>query len=110
MKDIYETGVVPKDFCNSKIVTLPKKNKANSCTDFRTLRLTPPHLIKMIYWRIHNKANQYLGNDQYGFRKQKGTREAILRLRILIEKQISRNKITYLAFIDIKKSFDNINW
>jgi len=32
MKDIYETGVIPKDFCNSRIVTLPKKNKADSCT------------------------------------------------------------------------------
>jgi len=41
MKDIYETGVIPKDFCNSRIVTLPKKNKADSCTDFRTLRLLP---------------------------------------------------------------------
>jgi hypothetical protein len=31
------------------------------------------------------------------------TKETILRFRILIEKQISRKKITYLAFIDIEK-------
>jgi len=55
-------------------------------------------------------VEQYLKNDQYGFRKQKGTREAILRLRVLIEKQIDRNKITHLAFIDLEKAFDNVNW
>lgn len=29
---------------------------------------------------------------------------------ILIEKQTSQNKITYSAFIEIKKAFDNIDW
>jgi len=55
-------------------------------------------------------VEQYLKNDQYGFRRQKGTREAILGLRVLIEKQIDRNKVTYLAFIDPKKVFDKVNW
>lgn len=53
---------------------------------------------------------QYIKNDQYGFRRQKGIREAILGLRVLIEKQIDRNKVTYLAFIDLKKAFDKVNW
>jgi len=33
-----------------------------------------------------------------------------LNLRILIKKQISQNKITYVAFIDIEKAFDKIDW
>jgi len=37
MKDIYETGVIPKDFYGRRIVTLPKKNKVSKI------------LIKMIY-------------------------------------------------------------
>lgn len=53
---------------------------------------------------------QYIKNDQYGFRRQKGIREAILGLQVLIEKQIDRNKVTYLAFIDLKKAFDKVNW
>ncbi|KAF0746843.1 Reverse transcriptase domain-containing protein [Aphis craccivora] len=54
--------------------------------------------------------NILIDNDQCGFRKNKGTREAILGLRVILEKQIDRQKITYMAFIDLEKSFDSINW
>jgi hypothetical protein len=37
-------------------------------------------LIKIINRGIEEKVEQYLKNDQYGFRRQKGTREAILGL------------------------------
>lgn len=51
-----------------------------------------------------------LGKDQFGFRKKIGTREAIVTLRILIEKQIRRNKDTFIAFVDLEKAFDNVKW
>lgn len=53
---------------------------------------------------------QNIKNNQYGFRRQKGTQEAILRLRVLIAKQTDRNKVTYLAFTDLEKTFDKVNW
>ena len=112
-QDIYEKGDVPDDYCKSIIVTIPKKSGSNSCEQFRTLTLlthVSKILTKIINRRIEGKVEQYLKNDQYGFRRQKGTREAILGLRVLIEKQIDRNKITYLAFIDLKKAFDKVNW
>jgi hypothetical protein len=49
-----------------------------------------------------------LSDDQFGFRRNIGTREAILSLRILIEKQIEFNKDTFIAFIDLEKAFDNV--
>jgi len=60
--------------------------------------------------RIEGKVDECLKNDQYGFRRQKDAREAFLGLRVLIEKQIDRNKVTYLAFVDLEKAFDNVNW
>lgn len=56
-----------------------------------------------------DKVEKYFLNYQYGFRKRIGTREAILGLRVLIKTKITRNKVTYLAFIDIEKAFKNIN-
>lgn len=40
---------------------------------------------------------------------KKRTRESILGLRVIIDEQITWNKITYLVFIGVEKAFDNIN-
>jgi len=37
---------------------------------------------------ISKRVEARKANDQYGFRKNKGTREAVLDLRIILEKQI----------------------
>lgn len=58
---------------------------------------------------IVSLANKYHGNDTYGFRKQNGTRETILGLGILIEKNDYKIKyLTYLSFIDIKNIFKQL--
>jgi len=90
-RDIYEKGDFPNDNCKSIIVTIPKKSGANSCEQFRTLSpLTDVSkiLTKLINRRLEEKVEQYSKNYQYGFKRQKGTREAILGLRVLIEKQM----------------------
>lgn len=38
------------------------------------------------------------------------TREAILALRMIVEKRLNMNKITYIRIIDLEKSFNTINW
>jgi len=60
--------------------------------------------------RMEYKIEAILSEDQFGFRKNMGTREAILAKRIIIEKRIRKDKPTYIAFVDIEKAFDNVNW
>jgi len=89
---------VPDDYRKSIIVTIPKKSGTNICEQFRTLRLlthVSKILTKVINRRIEGKVEQYLKNDQYGFRRQKGARKAILGFRVLIEKQIDRNSYIF---------------
>jgi len=43
------------------------------------------------------------------FWKNKRTREAILGLRVILEKQIER-QTTYVTFVDLVKAFDSIHW
>lgn len=44
-------------------------------------------------------------NDQFGFRKDKGTREAIIVQIQLLERRIDVNKATFIAFADLEKAF-----
>lgn len=41
---------------------------------------------------------------------EKSTREAILCLRIITEKMFRINKPLFIAFDDLEKAFDNVNW
>jgi hypothetical protein len=51
-----------------------------------------------------------LAEGQFGFQRSKGTREAILALRLVLEKRIDRNKKTYMAFVNLEKASDNVEW
>lgn len=81
--DIYNTETVPKDFYKSTLVLLPKNAWADQCSNFRTLSLilhASKFLTIIISRRIGNIIEEQIDYYQYGFRKNKDTREAILSL------------------------------
>lgn len=113
IKDIYTSGDIPEDFKESKIVLLPKKQKSKKCEDFRTLSLlshASKILTTIIKRRIEKNIDENLNCDQFGFRNGRGTREAILALRIITEESLRVNKPVFIAFVDLQKAFDNVNW
>ncbi|KAG1672188.1 Nuclear receptor subfamily 2 group E member 1 [Nymphon striatum] len=50
------------------------------------------------------------GKDQFGFRKERGTREAIGVMRTISERYLEHGKDVYVCFIDYEKAFDRVNW
>lgn len=113
IKDIYYTGQIPTSFTKTKIITIPKKASTQKCEEHRTISLlshASKILVKIIQRRIEKKIEENLTEDQFGFRKNSGTREAILALRITIEKVLNKNKELYIAFIDAEKAFDRVIW
>ena len=60
--------------------------------------------------RIEKKIDESLAEDQFGFRKNRGTREAILCLRNIIQKSFTVDKKVYIAFVELLKAFDKVNW
>ena len=59
--------------------------------------------------KLNTKAEEYLGVDQYGFRKGYGTREAIAVMKTLSERSLEHNQNVYVCF-DFEKAFDRIRW
>lgn len=111
--EIYQRGTKINYFKHGLDLMLPKKKGIMSCEEHRTINLTF-HVSKILCrakkTRIESKINLNLGNDQFGFRKDIGTRKTILSMRIFIEKQIQVNRDILIAFVDLKKALNDVNW
>jgi hypothetical protein len=103
LNNIYESGEWPKDFTEVSMVAL-KKPKAKDCTDRSTISLIA-HAAKLvanvIRRRSEKKIEEVLGEDQFGFRKGKGTRDAIGMLRIISERTLDIGEEICVCFIDM---------
>src|SRR6266853_3490423 len=83
------------------------------CGDFRTISLiahASKILWKIITKRIEAKAKDFIGRNQFGFRKGCGTREAIGVLRMLCERSVENDNDIYICFVDFEKAFDRVCW
>ena len=97
-----ETGEIPNDYEVNKTITIPRKVGKNKCENYRTVSLTT-HAFKILTTIIYRKIEQTKGSsldeDQFGFRKEKGTREALLSLGLIQnDKTMSRKTYFYCVF------------
>jgi len=94
------------------MITLKKKPQATKCSDHRTISLIAhtAKIVAKILRRIEKKIEDVLGEDQFGFRRGKGTRDAIGMLRIISEQTLEIDQGLSVCFIDWQKAFDRVNW
>jgi len=110
---IYNTGEWPHDFTEVTTIALKKKTKATRCSDYRTISLiahTAKIIAKILRRRIEKKIEDVLGDDQFGFRKGKVTRDTIGMMRIITEWTLEIDEELCVCFIDWQKAFDRVNW
>ena len=108
---IYETGTFPADMLKSVFVPLPKIPRTLDCTNHRTISLmnhSLKFLLKIILQRIRRKLLPEISEAQYGFMKNRGTRNAIFNTCMLSKRSIKHQQDIYLVFIDYKKAFDKV--
>jgi hypothetical protein len=94
------------------MTALKKKPKATKCSDYRTISLIA-HAAKIVgrilRRRIEWKTEDELGEEQFGFRRGKATRDAIGMLRIISERTLDIDEELYAHFIHWQKTFDRVN-
>ncbi|CAF1635495.1 unnamed protein product, partial [Adineta ricciae] len=108
---IYDTGEIPEDLTKSIFIALPKKPGATECELHRTISLmshTTKVLLKILMMRMKNKITPEIAKAQYGFMPDKGTRNTIFILRMIIERSIEVKHDLYLCFLDYTKAFDKV--
>jgi len=113
MNNIYKSGKIPEDFARNIFITIPKVPKAQECKDFRTISLishTSKILLQLIKRRITPIIKRLLAESQMGFRKGKGTRDAIFQLHIVTQRAIQVKRKIYACFVDYQKAFDRVKY
>jgi len=91
----------------SVIIPIKKKSGAQECVDFRTISLVSHAskiVLKILTRRLESKAEMFLEKDQYGFRKGRGTRDAIAALRVMYERSLEHHKKVYVCYVDFEKA------
>lgn len=63
-----------------------------------------------IHSQIYNTQEKNIGDVQFGFRNGFGTRESMFSIQVLIQKALDMNCDVYKCFIDVKKTFDKIDF
>ena len=58
--------------------------------------------------RVRNKLLPEISKEQFGFKRDCGTRNAIFVFRILGERSIEMQTDLHIAFIDYEKAFDRV--
>ena len=88
---------------------LKNKTRATKCSEHRTISLIV-HTAKIRRKRIERKIGEVLREDQFGFRRGKGTSDAIGMMRIIAERNLEIDEELCICFIDWQKAFDRVNW
>ena len=95
------------------MTALKKKTQATKCSDHRTISLiahTAKIIAKILRRRIERKIEDVPGEDQFGFRRGKESRDAIGMKRIIAERPLEIDEELYICFTDWRKAFDHVNW
>jgi hypothetical protein len=105
------TGEWPRDFTEVTIIALKDKSKATICSDHCKISRDTAKMVARILRRwIERKSKDVFGEDQFGFRRGKGTRDATGMLRIISERTLNIDEELCACFIDWQKAFDRVNW
>ena len=102
----------PEDWLPSLFVTIPKKGDTMKCENNRTNALichASKVLLKIMAQRMKVKLKEEIAEEQGGFISEKGTRNQIMNLKLIIEKYREYNKALYICFIDYRKAFDAVS-
>ena len=111
---ILNTGLFPEIWATGEIIPLHKKGDKNDPLNYRGITLLSC-LGKLFTNVINNRlniwaeANGTFCDEQFGFRKNRGTRDCMFILQGLIDLTLSKGKPLYCAFVDLQRAFDSAN-
>ena len=88
---ICYTGEIPHDLAKSVFIVIPKKPGTTDCEQHRTISPISQQakvLLRVLLCRMRSKIRPEISEKQFGFVADRGTRNAIFKLNMLLERSI----------------------
>ena len=111
-QDIWKTQQWPRDWKMSVFIPIQKKGNAKECSNYRTIAVISHSsrvMLIILQARLEQYVNHELPDVQAKFRKGRGTRDQIAKIRWIIKKAREFQKNIYFCFIDYAKAFDCVD-
>lgn len=110
----FSTGVFPQRMKMARVIPLFKTGNKHEFTNYRPVSLLSQFskvLEKLYVQRLDSfiEKNNLLSESQYGFRSNRSTALALMKITEEISTAIDNHKHTIGVFIDLKKAFDTIH-
>ncbi|RVE41577.1 hypothetical protein evm_013770 [Chilo suppressalis] len=108
------TGIFPKIFKQAVIVPIHKSGDKESASNYRPISLlsTISKIIeKVVNMRLMSylESQKLLAENQYGFRNNKSTEDAVALLSTKVSKLLDKGQCCIGVFLDLKKAFDTVS-
>ena len=105
-------GIFPSDLTIAKVTCIYKSGEKSSTSNYRPISLLPSFskiLEKIVECQLQTylSENILLTNVQFGFRKGKGTENAVHSVVEYMHQSFDRNKFSTGIFLDVEKAFDS---
>ena len=104
----------PTSWASAKVVPLAKNGNLREIGNWRPISLLPtPSKImeRIVYTELYSflEKQNLLSNSQFGFRKSRGTMDAVFTLVNDLYLARDKGEIVAACFLDVRKAFDSIH-
>ena len=111
INESIDMGIFPECLKTAKLLPVFKKGNTMNMDNYRPISLLPV-LSKVFEKVLNNKLtsiieNKYIDENQFGFRKNHSTEDAVLRFVDKLERDIAMGKHVVSIYIDVSKAFDS---
>ena len=110
---IWKKEKLPEELKESIIIPIHKKGDKTDCSNYRGISLLPTTykiLSNILLSRLIPYAQEIIGDDQCGFRRNRSAIDHIFCIRQILEKKWEYNEPVHQLFIDFKKAYDLVSW
>ena len=110
----FATGIVPDKLKMAGVIPIYKKGLRTEISNYRPISLLSIFnkiLESIVYNRLVSYFNKHdiLYKNQFGFRSNHSTTQAILKMTDKIQKAIENKEYSCGIFLDLSKAFDTVN-